>query len=82
MSMSKNAGEFLKPHIHTLVPIMLESLSGLEPQSLNYLSLRVGEETQQKLDQARVAASKMSPMMDSISLVRYLLCLAGACYVY
>ncbi|XP_067931568.1 proteasome adapter and scaffold protein ECM29-like [Watersipora subatra] len=66
--MSKNAGEFLKPHIHTLVPTMLESLSGLEPQSLNYLAQRVGEEAQEKLDKARVAASKMSPMMDSINL--------------
>jgi len=60
--MSKNAGKFLKPHIHVLVPVMLESLSGLESQSLNYLSLRVAgrEDIQQKLDKARVAASKMS----------------------
>lgn len=50
---------------------MLESLSGLEPQYLNYLAVRVAgqEDVQQKLDKARVAAFKMSPMMDSINLV-------------
>lgn len=71
MAVSKNAGPFLKPHIHTLVPLMLESLSGLENQSLNYLALRVAgrEEVEQRLDKARVAASKMSPMMDSINQV-------------
>ena len=73
VQMSKNARAFLKPHIHTLVPIMLESLSGLEPQQLNYLATRVAgnEDIQQRLDKARVAAFKMSPMMDSINLVRY-----------
>lgn len=75
VQMSKNAGAFLKPHIHTLVPIMLESLSGLEPQQLNYLALRVSgqEDIQQRLERARVAALKMSPMMDSINLVCHLL---------
>jgi len=71
VSVSQNAGKFLRPHIHMLVPIMLESLSGLEPQYLNYVALRVSgsEEAQEKLDKARIAASKMSPMMDSINLV-------------
>ena len=76
MSVSKNAGTFLKPHIHTLVPVMLESLTGLAPQYLNSVALRVSgqEEVQQKLDKARVAAYKMSPMMESINLVVVLSC--------
>lgn len=71
VAISKNAGKLLKPHIHTLVPVMLESLSGLENQYLNYVALRVSgqEEIQQRLDKARVAAFKMSPMMDSINQV-------------
>ena len=41
MKMSKNAGSLLKPHIPLLVSALLEALSSLEPQMLNYLSLQV-----------------------------------------
>ncbi|XP_064625293.1 proteasome adapter and scaffold protein ECM29-like isoform X2 [Lineus longissimus] len=70
LKISKNAGRLLKPHIPLLVAALLESLSGLEPQVLNYLSLHVGSDqnTQDKLDSARIAASKTSPMMETINL--------------
>lgn len=40
MKMSKNAGVLLKPHIPLLVSALLEALSSLEPQEMNYLSLQ------------------------------------------
>ena len=71
MKLSKSAGALLKPHIPLLVCALLEALSNLEPQYLNYLSLHIAsnEDAQNKLDSARAAASKTSPMMDVINLV-------------
>ena len=42
--MSKNAGDSIKPHIPQLVTALLEALSGLEPQVMNYISLHVGND--------------------------------------
>jgi len=39
VKISKSAGTMLKPHAPKLIPALLESLSVLEPQVLNYLSL-------------------------------------------
>jgi proteasome component ECM29 len=41
LKISKNAGPLLKPHIPVLVTALLEAVSGLEPQVLNYFSLQV-----------------------------------------
>ncbi|XP_052776475.1 LOW QUALITY PROTEIN: proteasome adapter and scaffold protein ECM29-like [Mya arenaria] len=69
LKISKNAGVLLKPHIPVLVTALLEAISGLEPQVMNYLSVRVSnEETQHRLDNARIMASKMSPMMETVNL--------------
>ena len=40
LKISKNAGKLLKPHIPILVTALLEAISGLEPQVMNYLSLQ------------------------------------------
>ncbi|MGH0136941.1 UNVERIFIED_CONTAM: hypothetical protein FKN15_006874 [Acipenser sinensis] len=40
VKISKSAGTRLKPHAPRLIPALLESLTVLEPQVLNYLSLR------------------------------------------
>uniref|UniRef100_A0A8K9UHC7 Ecm29 proteasome adaptor and scaffold n=1 Tax=Oncorhynchus mykiss TaxID=8022 RepID=A0A8K9UHC7_ONCMY len=40
VKVSKTAGNRLKPHAPRLIPALLEALSVLEPQVLNYLSLR------------------------------------------
>ena len=45
VKISKNAGSLLKPHVPLLVVALLESLSTLEPQMLNYLSLHVAGST-------------------------------------
>ncbi|XP_021353886.1 proteasome-associated protein ECM29 homolog [Mizuhopecten yessoensis] len=70
LKISKNAGSLLKPHIPILVTALLEAVSGLEPQVLNYYSLRVSDSqaAQDRLDSARIAASKMSPMMETVNL--------------
>ncbi|MBN3306147.1 ECM29 protein, partial [Amia calva] len=44
VKISKSAGCRLKPHAPRLIPALLESLSVLEPQVLNYLSLRATEQ--------------------------------------
>ena len=51
MTLSKSAGALLKPHIPLLVASLLEALSTLEPQYLNYISLHVAsnEEVQNKV---------------------------------
>ncbi|XP_056020008.1 proteasome adapter and scaffold protein ECM29-like [Ostrea edulis] len=69
LKISKNAGPLLKPHIAVLVTALLEAVSGLEPQVMNYFSLRItgSEEAQERLDSARIAASKMSPMMETVN---------------
>ncbi|XP_041357221.1 proteasome adapter and scaffold protein ECM29-like [Gigantopelta aegis] len=68
LQISKNAGVLMKPHIPIMVTALLEAVSGLEPQVMNYLSFHVSSQaTQEKLDSARIAASKMSPMMETIN---------------
>uniref|UniRef100_A0A672TKM5 Ecm29 proteasome adaptor and scaffold n=1 Tax=Strigops habroptila TaxID=2489341 RepID=A0A672TKM5_STRHB len=44
VKISKSAGSMLKPHAPKLIPALLESLSVLEPQVLNYLSLCATEQ--------------------------------------
>lgn len=70
LKMTKNAGKLIKPHIPLLVIALLEAVSGLEPQVMNYLAVRAGagsQATQEKLDLARIAASKSSPMMETVN---------------
>ncbi|XP_048584699.1 proteasome adapter and scaffold protein ECM29 isoform X2 [Nematostella vectensis] len=70
LKISKNAGSLLKPHIPVLVVALLESVSGLEQQSMNYISLHLSknEDVQEKLESVRIASSKMSPMMETVNL--------------
>jgi proteasome component ECM29 len=50
LEISRKAGALLKPHIPALVVALLEALSGLEPQVLNYLSFHAGsQDTQDKV---------------------------------
>eukprot|EP00117_Sycon_ciliatum_P001303 scpid5969/ scgid7016/ Proteasome-associated protein ECM29 homolog len=67
LQIAKSAGDLLKPHIAKLIPLLLEGLTELEPKVLSYVALHVGaenEEMQDKLDTARISASKGSPLMD------------------
>ncbi|XP_034043433.1 proteasome adapter and scaffold protein ECM29 [Thalassophryne amazonica] len=68
VKVSKTAGARLKPHASRLIPALLEALSTLEPQVLNYLSLRATEQEKSTMDAARLSAAKSSPMMETINM--------------
>ncbi|XP_068607533.1 proteasome adapter and scaffold protein ECM29 [Brachionichthys hirsutus] len=68
VKISKTAGARLKPHASQLIPALLEALSTLEPQVLNYLSLRATEQEKSAMDAARLSAAKSSPMMETINM--------------
>ncbi|XP_053887475.1 proteasome adapter and scaffold protein ECM29 isoform X2 [Malaclemys terrapin pileata] len=68
VKISKSAGVMLKPHAPKLIPALLESLSVLEPQVLNYLSLRATDQEKAAMDSARLSAAKSSPMMETINM--------------
>jgi proteasome component ECM29 len=53
---------------------LLETLSGYEPPDLNYISLKLGsQDAQEKLDMARISASKNTPMVEIINMnLKYL----------
>lgn len=68
VKISKSAGSRLKPHAPRLIPALLEALSVLEPQVLNYLSLRATEQEKSAMDAARLSAAKSSPMMETINM--------------
>ncbi|KAM8960529.1 proteasome adapter and scaffold protein ECM29 [Pelodytes ibericus] len=68
VKISKSAGELLKPHTPKLIPALLEALSVLEPQVLNYLSLRATDQEKTAMDSARLSAAKSSPMMETVNM--------------
>uniref|UniRef100_A0A674HU35 Ecm29 proteasome adaptor and scaffold n=1 Tax=Taeniopygia guttata TaxID=59729 RepID=A0A674HU35_TAEGU len=68
VKISKSAGSMLKPHAPKLIPALLESLSVLEPQVLNYLSLSATDQEKTAMDSARLSAVKSSPMMETINM--------------
>ncbi|CAK7330671.1 unnamed protein product [Dovyalis caffra] len=70
MKLSKGAGIALRPHLSDLVCCMLESLSSLEDQGLNYVELHaanVGIQAE-KLENLRISIAKSSPMWETLDL--------------
>ncbi|XP_062082273.1 uncharacterized protein LOC133788708 [Humulus lupulus] len=70
MKLAKGAGLALRPHLSDLVCCMLESLSSLEDQGLNYVELHaanVGIQTE-KLENLRISIAKGSPMWETLDL--------------
>ncbi|XP_024395125.1 LOW QUALITY PROTEIN: uncharacterized protein [Physcomitrium patens] len=70
MKLVKGAGAAIRPQMPDLVSCMIESLSSLEDQRLNYAELhaeRVGI-SQEKLESVRIAVAKDSPMWDTLDL--------------
>ncbi|KAK4773586.1 hypothetical protein SAY87_028605 [Trapa incisa] len=70
MKLAKGAGIALRPHLADLVCCMLESLSSLEDQGLNYVELHaanIGLQTE-KLENLRISISKSSPMWETLDL--------------
>jgi proteasome component ECM29 len=70
MKLAKAAGDAIRPHLPELVFCMLESLSSLEDQRLNYAELHaesVGIQ-KEKFENLRIAAAKDSPMWETLDL--------------
>ncbi|KAL6070848.1 proteasome component M29, variant 2 [Balamuthia mandrillaris] len=70
LKISKVGGALLNPHVPKIISVLLQSLSVLEPQAFNYLSFHTDKYnvTQQDLENARVAVSKLSPLNDTLDL--------------
>ncbi|CAG8534937.1 9628_t:CDS:10 [Funneliformis mosseae] len=68
LKICKTGKELLKPHIAEIVDKLLEGLSGMENQVMNYLSFHVDkyDVTQEQLENSRLSAAKNSPMMEGI----------------
>ena len=70
MKVTRSAGVLLAPHLHVLIPALLEAGGEMEASQLNYLSTRLGgEEVQERLDTARMTASKTSATMECVNFV-------------
>ena len=69
VKLCRSGGLLVKPHLGSLVPALLEALSGLESQALSYTSVRLNEEDREKLDAARISVAKGTPMMDTLNYV-------------
>ncbi|KAJ3206273.1 hypothetical protein HDU67_008289 [Dinochytrium kinnereticum] len=68
LKICKKGGVLLKPHISDIVTTLLEGLSSMEPQVMNYLTFHIDKYniTQEQLDSSRLSAAKSSPMMEAI----------------
>ena len=60
----------IKPFLVDMIVSLLETLSGYEPPDLNYISLKLSsQDAQEKLDMARISASKNTPMIEIINMM-------------
>jgi len=65
----QSSSALIKPYLIDMIINLLETLSGYEPADLNYLSLKLGsQDAQEKLDMARISASKSTPMIEIINM--------------
>uniref|UniRef100_A0A131YLY1 Proteasome component ECM29 n=1 Tax=Rhipicephalus appendiculatus TaxID=34631 RepID=A0A131YLY1_RHIAP len=67
VQLSRSAGPALRPHLPLLFCALLDALSELESPVLNQLSVRADADARDRLDAARVAASRTSPAMETIN---------------
>lgn len=70
MKLAKGAGVAIRPHLADLVTCMLESLSSLEDQGLNYVELHAANVgiQKEKLENLRISIAKGSPMWETLEL--------------
>ncbi|KAG0050379.1 hypothetical protein BGZ83_004844 [Gryganskiella cystojenkinii] len=68
LKICKQAGPLLRSHIPLIVGALLEGLTSMEPQMMNYLSFHTEkyQVSQEQLESARLNATKLSPMMEGI----------------
>ncbi|XP_073141185.1 uncharacterized protein [Henckelia pumila] len=68
--LAKGAGVTVRPYLNDLVSCMLESLSSLEDQGMNYVELHagsVGIQTE-KLENLRISIARGSPMWETLEI--------------
>ncbi|KAF2363099.1 Proteasome component Ecm29 [Trinorchestia longiramus] len=66
----RSGGAMIRLHLGTLVPALLEAIAGLEHKSVSYTAIRTtAEEDRDRFDSLRVAASRSTPMMDTLNYV-------------
>ncbi|KAL2941950.1 Proteasome adapter and scaffold protein ECM29 [Bienertia sinuspersici] len=70
MKLAKGAGTAIRPHLSDLVSCMLECLSSLEDQGLNYVELHAGNIglEKDKLENLRISIAKGSAMWETLEL--------------
>ncbi|KAK3136068.1 hypothetical protein QOZ80_5BG0427580 [Eleusine coracana subsp. coracana] len=70
MKLAKGAGPALRPHLPELVSCMLECLSSLEDQRMNYVEMHAGNVgiKTERLESLRIAVSKDSPMWETLDI--------------
>ncbi|CAM8919803.1 unnamed protein product [Rhodiola kirilowii] len=70
MKLAKGAGVAIRPHLPELVCCMLESLSSLEDQGLNYVELHAENAgiKMDKLENLRISVAKGSPMWETLDI--------------
>ncbi|EAQ92972.1 hypothetical protein CHGG_01207 [Chaetomium globosum CBS 148.51] len=66
MKIAKSGGDALKPYIPTMVPHLLDLLSTIEPEAINYHYQRAGEDNREKIDKLRSAMVSRSPIAEAI----------------
>ncbi|KAK3300699.1 proteasome stabiliser-domain-containing protein [Chaetomium fimeti] len=66
MKIAKSGGDALKPYIPTMVPHLLNLLSTIEPEAINYHYQRAGEDNREKIDKLRSAMVSRSPIAEAI----------------
>ncbi|KAF9547279.1 hypothetical protein EC957_008628 [Mortierella hygrophila] len=68
LKICKQAGSLLRSHIPVIVVALLEGLTSMEPQMMNYLSFHTEkyQVSQEQLESSRLNAAKLSPMMEGI----------------
>ncbi|KAG2227610.1 hypothetical protein INT45_002295 [Circinella minor] len=64
----KTGASLLKSFVPEIIDTLLQSLSSMEPQAMNYLTFHADKYniTQEQLDSARLSGAKNSPMMEGI----------------
>jgi proteasome component ECM29 len=66
VKLCEEAGPLLKPMIPEIVDQLLDVLTSLEPQEVNYIGFHVDRNDTQALDEARFHAVRSSPVMNAI----------------
>ncbi|KAF9951012.1 hypothetical protein BGZ72_007436, partial [Mortierella alpina] len=68
LKICKQAGPLLRSHIPIIITALLDGLTSMEPQMLNYLSFHTEKYqlTNEQLESSRLNAAKLSPMMEGI----------------